>query len=206
MQTVGEILKKKRKKKKLTLEEVERVIKIKKKFLRLLEDNNFEKLPSETYVRGFIKNYADFLGLRSKNVLAIFRRQYKGKTILTPQNKEESFFKITPERARLALFTILLILFLGYLFRQYQSLTYGPPLALFEPSKNIFTEEKITVRGKTEPGSRVFINERQIFPNEKGEFSQEIFLSKGLNEIVVIAENKMGKKRTVVKEVTFEPF
>ena len=37
--------------------------KIRAKYLRALEDENFEALPSATYVKGFLRTYANYLGL-----------------------------------------------------------------------------------------------------------------------------------------------
>lgn len=209
MQAIGQILKSKREEKNLTLDEVEKAIKVKKKFLKLLEENNLQKLPSAAYARGFVKNYAQFLELPSEKILAIFRRQFKAEEQGLPFNKlrEEGFsLRVTPEMIRGGLFLILLLLFFGYLFRQYQSLTFGPQLSLVEPQKNLVSHtEKITIKGKTEPDIRVYINDEEIYPNETGEFAQEISLSKGTNQVVVVAENKAGKRKTVVREITFEP-
>ena len=52
MRTIGEILKKARIEKKYTLEEIEDQIRIRRKFLQALEDNNWLKLPSLTYIKG----------------------------------------------------------------------------------------------------------------------------------------------------------
>jgi cytoskeleton protein RodZ len=43
--------------------QVEQATKIRSKYLRSLEDERFEMLPSETYVKGFLRTYADYLGL-----------------------------------------------------------------------------------------------------------------------------------------------
>ena len=37
--------------------------KIRGKYLRALEDERFELLPAETYVKGFLRTYAEYLGL-----------------------------------------------------------------------------------------------------------------------------------------------
>jgi cytoskeletal protein RodZ len=41
----------------------EQTTKIRGKYLRALEDEQFQLLPSETYVKGFLRTYADYLGL-----------------------------------------------------------------------------------------------------------------------------------------------
>ena len=76
MLSVGEILKKQRKKKGLTLLEVEKKIKVRLKFLKAIEDNNWS-FSSKVYISGIIKNYAQFLDLDKDKVLAFFRRDYE---------------------------------------------------------------------------------------------------------------------------------
>lgn len=45
------------------LPRVEADIKIRAKYLRALEEERFEVLPGETYVKGFLRTYAEYLGL-----------------------------------------------------------------------------------------------------------------------------------------------
>src|SRR3989338_5258331 len=71
MLTIGEILKRVRLEKKLTFEEIEIHLKIRKKFLMALEENSWEKLPSLPYIKGFLKNYRSFLGLKPNDMLDI---------------------------------------------------------------------------------------------------------------------------------------
>ncbi|MBL7159478.1 helix-turn-helix domain-containing protein [Candidatus Microgenomates bacterium] len=209
MQTAGKILKQKRQEKGLNLEQVEKKIKIKQKYLKLLEEDNFDKLLSEIYARGFIKNYAEFLGLSSAKILALFRRQFKEKqekSSLLQKPSERSFFQITPKKIKKGLILILLLLFFSYLFKQYQFLTQGPSLTILEPIENrVVSQKEIIIKGKTDSDSRVFINNQEIYPDNNGEFSQEISLSQGLNEIIIFAENFKGKQKTITREITFEP-
>jgi len=75
MKTVGELLKTARLRKGITLEEAEVATKIRMKYLKALEEDEWQKLPSLAYTRGFIKNYADFLEENQDLVMATFRRQ-----------------------------------------------------------------------------------------------------------------------------------
>jgi len=47
----------------LDFPQAELATKIRAKYLRALEEEQFDVLPAETYVRGFLRTYADFLGL-----------------------------------------------------------------------------------------------------------------------------------------------
>ena len=60
---IGSSLREARLRKELDVAECERQTKIRAKYLRALEDEQFDLLPSQTYVKGFLRSYADFLGL-----------------------------------------------------------------------------------------------------------------------------------------------
>jgi len=47
----------------LELSEVERATRIRAKYLKALEDEGFDVLPAAAYAKGFLRTYADFLGL-----------------------------------------------------------------------------------------------------------------------------------------------
>jgi helix-turn-helix protein/uncharacterized protein DUF4115 len=60
---IGSSLREARLRRDLEIAQVERATMIRGKYLRALEDENFDVLPSQAYVSGFLRSYADFLGL-----------------------------------------------------------------------------------------------------------------------------------------------
>src|ERR687893_3086858 len=60
---IGPVLERARKDKGLSLEEAERATKIRKRYLDGLERDNYSILPDAVYARGFLKTYANYLGL-----------------------------------------------------------------------------------------------------------------------------------------------
>jgi cytoskeletal protein RodZ len=60
---IGATLREARERRQLTWEQVEADTKIRAKYLRALEQEEFDSLPSGTYVRGFLRAYASYLGL-----------------------------------------------------------------------------------------------------------------------------------------------
>ncbi|HEY7222909.1 MAG TPA: helix-turn-helix domain-containing protein [Micromonosporaceae bacterium] len=63
MFAIGSSLKDARLRKGLDLRTTAEATKIRSRHLQALEDEQFDLLPGQTYVRGFLKTYADFLGL-----------------------------------------------------------------------------------------------------------------------------------------------
>jgi cytoskeleton protein RodZ len=60
---IGTSLREARLRQGIDLPRVEADTKIRAKYLRALEDEKFEVLPAETYVKGFLRTYAEYLGL-----------------------------------------------------------------------------------------------------------------------------------------------
>jgi Helix-turn-helix domain/RodZ C-terminal domain len=60
---IGSSLREARLRQELDFPELEERTKIRPKYLRALEDERFEILPAPTYVRGFLRSYAEALGL-----------------------------------------------------------------------------------------------------------------------------------------------
>jgi len=72
MVDIGQQLRESREKLGLTLEEAERATRIRMHHLEALERGEFSALPSSVQARGFLRNYADFLGLDSDKLLLRF--------------------------------------------------------------------------------------------------------------------------------------
>ena len=75
METIGEILKNAREKKGLTIEALEEKTRIVSRYIEALENDEFEQLPGEIYIKGFIKNLSDKLSLDSNAVLERYSLQ-----------------------------------------------------------------------------------------------------------------------------------
>ena len=72
---VGEQLRVARDVKGVDLHRVERDTKIRTKYLEALESGDFGDLPGEVYTRGFLRNYATYLGLDADDIVAEWRQE-----------------------------------------------------------------------------------------------------------------------------------
>jgi hypothetical protein len=72
---VGKTLRDARNRRKIDLAQVEASTKIRSRFLRALENEEWDVLPGETYARGFIRTYADYLGLDGARLADDHRRE-----------------------------------------------------------------------------------------------------------------------------------
>lgn len=208
MKTVGEILKQARLNQKISIEEVEKVTRIKKKFISALEENNFQELPSFTFTRGFLKNYSEFLNLPSNDLTALYRRQVKEDSLdLLPKsiiNNDDWPIKIDPQTAVIFSLAIFLGIFLFYLLSQYFSFAGKPFLSISYPKNNLQVDtEVIEIKGKTDSLGVLTINEQPVEVQSNGLFSEKIELNEGENRIIIAVENKSGKENKKELRVTY---
>lgn len=213
MKTVGEILTETREKKGISFPEVEKATKIKVRFLEALERNDFSKIADATIVKGFIKNYAEYLGLSSRDLLAIFRRDFiedkKGQIL--PRGVYEPLYqpkfswtpKMTVAASLIALFLILAI----YLSFQLFGFLGAPSLEIYSPkNKESVKETEINIQGKTNPDATVSVNGEIILVLTDGSFEKTVTLSAGENKFLIEAVSRRGKKSLKEVVVRYENF
>ncbi len=73
MESIGERLKKVREEKGYSIEQVSRETNIARKYLRALEEEDFSAFPGDTYLVGFLHNYAEYLGLDSNEMVTLYK-------------------------------------------------------------------------------------------------------------------------------------
>lgn len=66
-----------REKQRLAIKDVEKAISIRAHYLNAIEEGNYDVVPGEVFLKGFIRNYAEFLGLNGPEIVDIYRRQGK---------------------------------------------------------------------------------------------------------------------------------
>jgi cytoskeletal protein RodZ len=69
-ETVGQLLRRHRIDKRMSVEEISRATRVPMSSVERIEDDRFDELPGEVFVRGFLKAYARAVGLPADEVLA----------------------------------------------------------------------------------------------------------------------------------------
>ena len=105
MQEIGELLKRTREQKGLTLHDVQVATKIRTRYLEALERGDDSVVPGEVYFRGFLRSYANFLGLDGLQLVKQYREHKEAQEVppeapaeLQPAASPRS--KATPARRR----------------------------------------------------------------------------------------------------------
>lgn len=208
--TLGEKLKKIRSEYRISLNEVSKHTKIQMKYLEYLENGEYENLPAEVYVRGFVRSYANYLGTDETVLVKMYEKERNIQKNLRKEQFQEqrentfSFprFIITP---RLFIVSALILLAVGgfvYLYQEFQSFASVPRLIIVDPSDGqIVNSNAIYVRGTTEKDASLMINGQPVLVREGGDFYEQVHLQPGLNSLTVSATNKFKKEKVLTLSV-----
>jgi cytoskeleton protein RodZ len=77
MPDIGDQLRESRMRNRIDITEVEAATKIRAKYLRALENEEWDLLPGPTFVKTFLRTYAEYLGLDSRNLVEEYRLRYE---------------------------------------------------------------------------------------------------------------------------------
>jgi cytoskeleton protein RodZ len=86
MPEIGQTLRETRMRNRVDITEVEAGTKIRAKYLRALENEEWDLLPGPTFVKTFLRSYADYLGLDSRQLVEEYKQRFEGPSTmeLTP--------------------------------------------------------------------------------------------------------------------------
>lgn len=201
--TLGEKLKKLRLDRRMALNEASRITRIQTKYLEYLEEGAYDKLPADVYVRGFLRSYADFLGVDEQILLKLYEKEKEIKKNIEQDKKGPdsakkplniSSFVFTPKKIAVIAVAVFGLFGIFMLYREIGSFSDAPRLVIISPEDNTETfEAVITVEGFTDGDASLFINNQSVLVGDDGKFREDLTLQAGLNSINIRAVNKFEK-------------
>ncbi len=204
---IGQKLLEERIKQGLSIKDISVTLKIKPHFLEAIEKGRYSDLPSASYAQGFVRNYAEFLGLKSQDVMPFFKREFD----------EQKVFRVLPKgllgdssyplrsfrlRGKSLLITFFFVFLLGYLFFQYRYFVFNPPLSISTPKEQEKVQQgAIVISGSTDPNALLSINEQVVSLDENGSFKKQLDVFPGTMTITVTAVNRLGKATSIERHI-----
>jgi len=200
-----------RERKGVDLYRAERDTKIRARYLGALERGAYKELPGAVYTKGFLRNYALYLGLDPEDVLRQWRRERgdlkEAEPIVVPQPlaAPRQGLTFSPGIVWAALLTIGIIAFAAYLGLQLLRFNKPPTLAVTDPSVAVTTVEdsatKYILRGTSIPGAAISIaspgrdQPYRVSTGADGNWTAEVELRRGPNQFDIIATDpETGKQ------------
>lgn len=203
-----------RERKGVDLYRAERDTKIRARYLAALERGDYKELPGPVYTKGFLRNYALYLGLDPDEVLLQWRRERGDpresekpvivvpRPIATPRKG----FTFSPAIVVAALMTIAIVAFGGYLGVQLLRFAKPPTIALTDPRTAILeVEESVTsyvLRGTSSAGATISIKVAgleqpyRVSADADGLWRAEVDLRRGRNQFEISAIDPETQKQS----------
>jgi cytoskeletal protein RodZ len=199
-----------RERKGVDLYRAERDTKIRARYLAALERGDYRELPGAVYTKGFLRNYALYLGLEPDEILGQWRRE-RGDAgppqpviaVPRPIAAPRRGLTFSPGVVVAALLTVGVLLVGGYLAVQIMRYAKPPTLTVTDPKVATLTVEQDTtsylLRGTTIPGGTVTVElaggTRQISADSAGLWSIDVDLRRGKNQLKIDATDPDTGKR-----------
>jgi cytoskeletal protein RodZ len=207
---VGEMLYAARERKGVDLYRAERDTKIRLKYLEALEDGDYEQLPPPVYTKGFLRNYALYLGLEPEEVINRWREESLGarkteKVVVVPPPQPlvapRRGMAITPGLLVGLMLSAALLAFIGYIGWQVLRFADAPVIRLTHPASQTseIDAESVTMTGTAGPSARIRImaasgESYTTVADANGAWSREVPLSKGRNDFSIIARDAVTER------------
>ena len=212
--SVGEVLKKERERRQLTIDEAAQKLNLAPKYLKILETNSWPKLSGQVYIKTFLRKYAQFLEIDPQKLIDQYFEEKEKYWLLTRAAPNRSKLKLNLDWLKISRVPLLfrkmamsgLVLVLAaYLTYEVSGVFTSPRLVLESPSDGqLNNSETVLIKGQTEPEAKVQINGKEVLSNSLGLFTADVGLQKGLNIINVSATKKHGGTKTISRRIILE--
>ena len=201
-----------RERKGVDLYRAERDTKIRARYLGALERGDYKALPGAVYTKGFLRNYALYLGLDPEDILAQWRRERGAEAVGSepvivvprPIQAPRQGLTFSPAVFVAAILTVGVLLFAGYMTVQLLRFVKPPTIAVTDPVQAVTQMDdsttQYTLRGMSIPGATISIGtsgpDKIIFTAEAdGTWSRTVDLRRGRNEFEITATDpETGKQ------------
>lgn len=190
----------------------ERDTKIRARYLGALERGDYKELPGAVYTKGFLRNYALYLGLDPDDVLLQWRKergdareQPPAIVVPRPIAAPRQGLTFSPSLIVMALLTVVIVAFGVYLGVQVLRFAKPPTIAVTQPATAVIDVEesttKYTLQGVTLAGATVSIatpgrDPYQVTATSDGAWATEVDLRRGRNQFDVNAVDPDTGKRS----------
>lgn len=208
---VGEILRTVREEKRLTLASVSAAIRVREDNLHRLEEGYYQDLPADVYVKGFLRSYAEYLGLNVSKILRLYNKERGIQEHL--ENKQTGGVRqpkkihsplLIHRLVQTAVIVAIVLAAVFYLVWQFRNFSRNPSLAIEEPANDITVhQEEITFSGTADQEGVLMINGQEVFVDEGGKFQEQIYLQNGLNTITVVVRDRQGRESSLTRKILY---
>ena len=208
--SIGEALRLAREERGESLEDVERLTTVGKKFVHALEANDLGKLPEPVYAKKFVRALAKHYGLdpeaASEALLKELAVSVESPATGRPVNFVEGRRLVaSPVLFKSMALAAVFLAIVGYFGYSVHAILKPPSVTLYSPHDDqVFVGGRVVLEGLTEPEVDLSVNSEPVLIEADGSFKDVLNLPPGVSHLRVIAKKRHSREQEILLKVVVE--
>ena len=203
---VGSLLKEMRLQKGLRLPDVSKRLCIRKFYLEAIEDSNYKEIPAFPYGVGFIRSYAEYLGLNGSNIVELYKEE-------TNINPDKDIYMLEPQSEAnvpgrkyliISLLAVILVYVAWYMYNSSKSEDVATEATIEEVSSPEEQSETATMPLVVEDYA-VTPEVLDVAPSDATQINDPASNTESTSQVVITEDSFEEKSAPQVKDTPAEP-
>lgn len=205
--TIGEALRAAREEKRESIEDVERITRVGKKYIAALEANDLKKLPEPVYAKKFVKALAAHFGIDQEAAAENLLREMAATGEAPAADRPVNFIEgrrlmVTPALFKSTLIAAVFLAIVGYFAFSVNAILKPPSLTLYSPrDSQVFPTSRVVLEGLTEPEVDLQINGEPVTIGQDGSFKDVLNLPPGVSNLRLTAKKRHSRENQIFLKV-----
>ncbi len=208
--TIGEALRTAREGRGESVEDIERLTHVGKKFVLALETGDLGKLPEPVYAKKFVKTLARHYGIDPEAASDALLKEMAVSAETPPAGRPVNFVEGRSLVAAPILFKsvalgTVFVAIVGYFAYSVHAILKPPQVTLYSPHDDqVFADNRVVIEGLTEPEVDLSVNSEPVAIETDGSFKDVLNLPPGVSHLRVIAKKRHSREQEILLKVVVE--
>ena len=208
--SIGEALRLAREERGESVEDVERLTHVGKKFVHALEANDLKKLPEPVYAKKFVKALAKHYGIDPEAASDALLKEMAVAADVPVAGRPVNFVEGRSLVAAPILFKSVALAaaflgIIGYFAYSVHAILKPPAVTLYSPHDDqVFANSRVVLEGVTEPEVDLSVNGEAVLINADGSFKDVLNLPPGVSHLRLIAKKRHSREQEILLKVVVE--
>jgi len=208
--SIGETLRVAREERHESVEDVERLTHVGKKFVHALESNDLKKLPEPVYAKKFVKALAKHYGIDPEAASDALLKEMAVSVGAPAAGRPVNFVEgrslvSSPILFKSAAVGVLFLAIIGYFAYSVNAILKPPKVTLYSPHDDqVFANNRVVIEGLTEPEVDLSVNSEPVLIEADGSFKDILNLPPGVSHLRIIAKKRHSREQEILLKVVVE--
>jgi len=208
--SIGEALRLAREERGETIEDVERLTHVGKKYVTALESNDLKSLPEPVYAKKFVKALAKHYGIDPESAAENLLREMAVSVDPAATSRPVNFVEgrslvASPILFKSVALGVAFLAIIGYFAYSVSAILKPPSVTLYSPHDDqVFSTSRVFIEGLTEPEVDLSVNGEPVLIEADGSFKDALNLPPGVSHLRIIAKKRHSREREILLKVVVE--